>query len=384
MSLYSRLRVAHVGTYNRDSADGTEKTVAGLVGWLPAHGVDVEVWQPVRGLAHVRERQVDGVRIWDLPAHVPPGNFVRPLPAETTFFVRSRQQHVDLVHFHSGFVPEHVAIARHVGVPYVIAPNGGYSPANLRGRDWWFKQGWLRLRETTFVRRAALVHAVSEGEQDALHAQFRGVRSALVPNALDLTQVPLTVVGAQAPLPWLLFLGRLAVEQKGLDVLVQGYRQFLDTTGDTSTRLVFVGPDYRGGKASLEHLVVALELNERVEFRPPVFGQDKWALLKSVHALVHPSRWDGLPFTVLEALAASRPVLVAPGTNVADLVEAYSAGVVVRADPTDVARGLGVLTGMSEEQRAAMGRGGRQMVEDHFAWPEAARRMAEAYRAIAA
>jgi glycosyltransferase involved in cell wall biosynthesis len=372
-----------VGTYNTDSADGTEKTVAGLVTWLPRCGVDVEVWQPVRGASTIREHATDdGVRIWDVPTYASPTNFARGVPPETVNFVRERQTRIDVVHLHSGFVPEHVAIAGQVRLPYVVAPNGIYNAANLRGRNWWFKQGWLRLRERAYVRRAALLHAVSEGERDELRGQFPGVPLTLVHNAFDVPSMPALRPAVSDGTRQLLFLGRLAVEQKGLDLLLRGYRAFLDRTSDTLTRVLLVGPDYRGGLMELHKLVRQLRLEDRVELRAPVFGPAKWALLAGAFAVVHPSRWDGLPFTLLEAMAASRPLLVTPATNVGELVERYAAGVVVQADPNDVARGLCSLSRLSETQQLEMGRAGQRLVNEHFTWPEAARRMAEAYHAL--
>ncbi|HEY3062699.1 MAG TPA: glycosyltransferase family 4 protein [Chloroflexota bacterium] len=376
------LRVAHVGTYHRDSADGTEKTVAGLVSWLPAHSVDVEVWQPRRGATEVAERDVDGVRIFELPAYEGTRGFWRGVPDETQRFVAARRRHVDCVHFHSGLVPEHVAIADQVHGPYAIAPNGAYSRANLSGRNWWFKQGWLRVRERAYIDRAALLHAVSEPEAVELHDQFPRLSVSLIHNALDVPSVPSVAPLDTGGSRWLVFLGRLAVEQKGLDVLLSGYAAFLASTGDVTTRLLLVGPDYRGGQAELERLRRALGIEDRVEFRAPLFGTDKWSMLASAFALVHPSRWDGLPFTVLEAMAARRPLLVAPGTNLGPQLEAYGAGVVVEPTTDGVARGLRRLVGMSEGQLTEMGDSGRRLVEERFTWPQAARQMADAYRAL--
>jgi glycosyltransferase involved in cell wall biosynthesis len=379
----SALRVAHVGTYSKDSADGTEKTVAGLVTWLPRCGVEVEVWQPVRGAERVREHATDdGARIWDVPAYLAPTNFARGVPPATVEFVLERQTQVDVVHLHSGFVPEHVAIAEHVRRPYVVAPNGIYNAANLRGRNWWFKQAWLRWRERPYVRRAALIHAVSEGERDELRSQFPGVPLTLVHNAFDVPSMPTLTPADSDGTRQLLFLGRLAVEQKGLDLLLRGYRVFLDRTADSLTRVALVGPDYRGGLAELYKLVRQLRLEDRVELQAPVYGAAKWALLAGAFAVVHTSRWDGLPFTLLEAMAASRPLLVTPATNVGELVTSYAAGVVVQADPLDVARGLAILSGLSAGQHSTMGRAGQRLVAERFTWPEAARRMADAYRAL--
>jgi glycosyltransferase involved in cell wall biosynthesis len=60
-----------------------------------------------------------------------------------------------------------------------------------------------------------------------------------------------------------------------------------------------------------------------------VFGREKEALLDSAFVFVHTSRWEGMPFAVIEALATGCPVLVTPATNLGDYVEGFGAGVVV-------------------------------------------------------
>src|SRR5207244_2183189 len=113
---------------------------------------------------------------------------------------------------------------------------------------------------------------------------FPDVPVALVPNALDLQALSTLNVpaeGAAAGSKDLLFLGRLAVEHKGLDLLLRAYRLFLNRSGDTESRLLMVGPDHRGGRGALQGLVRQLGLEQRVALREPVFGQDKWRLLAS-------------------------------------------------------------------------------------------------------
>ena len=377
------MRVAHIGNFNLDSADGTEKTIAGLATWLPSHGVDVEVWQLSHAVSHVSSRAVDGVQVWDIPAYARPLNFARGLTPAARAFVLDRQRDVSYVHFHSGFVPEMPPIADLLQVPYVMTPNGMYSAANVRGRDGRFKRAWLRWREAPRVRSAALLHAVSDGEADTLKSTFPDVPCALIPNALDVQALPVTLSYGSTPRqPRLLYLGRLAVEQKGLDLLLRAYAMFLARSGDTRTRLQLVGPDYRDGRARLRALALQLGLQERVEFADPVFGPAKWRLLSEAHAFVHPSRWDGLPFSVLEAMAAARPVLVTPGTNLFDVVRSYRAGIGADGSVDAIADGIERLVTLDEAAWIEMGAAARKLVEAHFTWPEAAARMADAYRQI--
>jgi glycosyltransferase involved in cell wall biosynthesis len=377
------VRVAHIGNFNVDSADGTEKTIAGLATWLPSYGVDVEVWQLSNAVSRVCHRSVDGVQVWDVPAYTRPLNFARGLTSAARGFVLERQREVSHVHFHSGFVPEVPPITDLLEVPYVMTPNGMYSAANVRGRDGRFKRAWLRWREAPRVRGAALLHAVSDGEAHILQSAFPEVPCVLIPNALDLQALPVAASDSGAPgQPRLLYLGRLAVEQKGLDLLLRAYALFLARSGDTRTRLQLVGPDYRDGLARLRALALQLGLDERVEFADPVFGTAKWRLLSEAHAFVHPSRWDGLPFSVLEAMAAARPVLVTPGTNLFDVVRSYGAGIGADGSVDAIADGLERLVALDEAAWNEMGDAARNLVEARFTWPEAAARMADAYRRI--
>jgi hypothetical protein len=116
------VRVAHIGNFNPDSADGTEKTIAGFAMSLPLLGVQVEVWQLARGASHVSSRSVGGVEVWDLPAYTPPFSFARGLTPAARAFVLEREPSLSHVHLHSGFVPEVPALTRLLRVPYVITP----------------------------------------------------------------------------------------------------------------------------------------------------------------------------------------------------------------------------------------------------------------------
>ena len=377
----SSIRVAHVGNYNPDSADGTKKTIAGFVEWLPRYGVNVEVWQPDPHALTVRERERDGVRIFDLPAYRWPSNFLLGLARQTRAFVLERQRAVNLVHFHSAFIPENSAIASLTNLPYIVTPNGGYSRAILQGRNRWFKTLWMRFREQPHVRRAAILHAVSVREGEELSRLFPALTVIVIHNGIDPS---LLTDGVQRQGDGrskdVLYLGRLAIRQKGLDLLLRGYARFLGRTGDCDTSLLLAGPDYRGDRAKLERIAASLDISSRVTFLGPVYGADKWARLRDAHFFVHPSRYDGLPFSVLEALAASRPVLVTPGSNLGEVVQEYGAGVVVDGNESDIADGIRALANASAEQHEVMARRAKQLIVDQFTWPEATRRLSDAYR----
>ena len=135
------LRVAHVGGYASETADGVQKTILGLLGHLPQHGIEVELWSCSPQFGEPRLSRVDGLPLLELPSRSRPASLLAPLPKKTREAIRDRARRVHLVHFHSVFQPENVWIARLLDAPYFITPHGGYGPKVLREGT-----GWRRLR----------------------------------------------------------------------------------------------------------------------------------------------------------------------------------------------------------------------------------------------
>jgi glycosyltransferase involved in cell wall biosynthesis len=89
------------------------------------------------------------------------------------------------------------------------------------------------------------------------------------------------------------------------------------------------------------------------------------ALLEASDVVVAPSLAEGHPFSVLEAMAAERPVV---GTRVGGIPEALGngqAGVVVAPDPSELARGV-IEVLQSPSRARTLGVAGRRRVDRHF------------------
>lgn len=372
------MRIAVVGRLDEgDSADGVATALTNLVQALSerAH-IDLEVWQPSE-VSEVTERSVGGIPVFDIPS-LGSSSILRGLPRATEHWLQQRRDRVDLLHLHSVFIPDHVWIARRARKPYVITPHGGYLPDVRSGNHRVVKSLWMRSYEGRFVDGAAGLHAVSQNEGVEL-ARFRPHATIdVIPNGVE--------AGADLGHPgsaWdsspkrFLYLGRLAVVHKGIDLLIRGFAQLVDAGVDA--RLVIAGPDFRGGRAVLEQLIAANSIASHVEFMGPVYGEAKARLLAGSVALVSPSRWDGMPLNVLEALAAGCPPIITPHTNLGDEVRAASAGLVVDADPSSIAEGLHQLLALSAEDYELMRKRGLELVRQHFTWSSAAGHLEDVY-----
>jgi glycosyltransferase involved in cell wall biosynthesis len=384
------IRVAHVAQLDEDAVSGrgrtvsgVDRTVSGLLTHLGAYGVESEFWNLSRASVSVSETTLGSVRNVSLPAYERSRSALFGPPGATRRFMDERRTKIDLLHLHSVFIPDNVWVAKRTGLPYVITPHGGYSPEVLRGRNRFLKIAWTWMHERSYVQGASLVHAVSPRELEQLRAMFKVDTLMFAPNAIELPTETVTAQQRMSLSPKRVsFLGRLAVDHKGLDVLLEGFARYVKSSGDADSELIIAGPDFRSGRAKLVALAASLLPDGCVRFPGPMFGEDKDSLLRSTRVFVHASRWEGMPYAVLEALATGCPVLLTPATNLGDLVEDYGAGVVSQGTAAGIHEGLARILDAPLDRYQAMSLAALRLASERFTWPKVAEQIAAAYRAI--
>jgi len=128
--------------------------------------------------------------------------------------------------------------------------------------------------------------------------------------------------------PVLLALGRLA-SVKGIDVLLEALERL--KCQDVRPHLLVVGDGPR--RSSLEALADDLGLQTRVRFLG--WKADIREVLGAADLLVLPSRNEGYPHAVIEAMAAGIPVIASAVGEVPELVEDGATGFLVPPDDPD-------------------------------------------------
>ncbi|HEY5107884.1 MAG TPA: glycosyltransferase [Caulobacteraceae bacterium] len=146
------------------------------------------------------------------------------------------------------------------------------------------------------------------------HEMARGLQSALgldpgrmrvIHNPIDLAEVRRLAaepLPQAPPRPFIVTAGRLE-HQKGHDLLLKA---FAASEAARDLDLVILG---RGSlEASLKRQAAHLGIADRVRF--PGFAANPWAWFSKARLFVLPSRWEGFPSVVAEALASGAPALV--------------------------------------------------------------------------
>ena len=155
-------------------------------------------------------------------------------------------------------------------------------------------------------------------------------------------------------------LARLVDAMKGQSVLLRAVPDLLKAYPDTMVLIAGDGND----RELLEELRDDLNLGAAVRFVGQV--DDVRSLLAATDVLCHPSLHDGLPNSIIEAMAMSLPVVASRLSGIPEVVEHGVTGMLVRAndvaDLTDALRRV-----LDDEQgRAAMGARGRAALQPRF------------------
>lgn len=124
--------------------------------------------------------------------------------------------------------------------------------------------------------------------------------------------------------------------------------------------------------------VERLGLMETVEIRRPT--PEVAAVITRADVLVLPSRYEGFPNVVLEAMASRTLVVAAPVGEVGALIEPGKTGMLFRpGDPADLARVLAHAHALPLGERRAIGEAARRRVEAEFRIEQVAARHVELY-----
>ena len=151
--------------------------------------------------------------------------------------------------------------------------------------------------------------------------------------------------------------GRL-VGQKGIDDLVTAFARVPEKVGGSAVKLLIVGDG--PAREELERLSASLGIRERVTFLG--HREDIPDLLRIMDIVVFPSRFEGLPIALLEAMAMEKPI-VAVDLPVFHSILEDKGGLTVKRSEIDA----GILRILENPELAKkMGSQAHRIVKDYY------------------
>jgi glycosyltransferase involved in cell wall biosynthesis len=205
------------------------------------------------------------------------------------------------------------ALAGMVGVPRIV------TTLQTRNIDYTFLQRWL-VRKTMHWADAVVISSIQLHDFGIREEGARPDGIHIIPHAVRVEdyespchQKSLRMEFGLPPDGWLLgSVGRLT-HQKGFDVLLHALSVI---SRDDFNLLIFgVGEE----ESRLRALATKLGLEARVRFAG--YRRDVPRLIGALDLYLQPSRFEGMPLALLEAMAAARPVIASSVDGNRDLIE---------------------------------------------------------------
>lgn len=209
-----------------------------------------------------------------------------------------------------------------------------------------------------FYQGAARVIALGEGWRELLvtRAGARPEDTVVISNGVP------EIVPAKPERHTIVFMGEVT-RRKGADVLLEAAREALPALPGWTLQLV--GPTPEDDIAD-EARQLSDVLQGQLELVGPKYGDEKTPYMAAAEIFTLPSRNEGLPMAMLEAMSAADAVVVTPVGAIDEVIADGENGRLVPAGDAGPLRDALVQLARDDEERHRLAKAGRKTWEDQF------------------
>ncbi|MFN0275032.1 MAG: glycosyltransferase family 4 protein [Chitinophagales bacterium] len=318
------MRIIHciLGKANPERMNGVNRVVNELATKQQQANKNVEVWGISKNIEHNYPERTFSTRLYKEAVL----QFIVPRKLKKDILQLDASE--TIFHLHGGFIPLYPALVRTLrkkSIRYIITPHGAYNKLALN-KNPFIKKIYTQLFEKTILRHAHYIHCLGKSETDIIKTFIAPEKIKVIPygfeqpvnSDLETHQKNKSLVFG--------YCGRIDIHTKGLDLLMQGFANFL-TQSKADAYLNIIG----GGTElpRLTALASALGVADKVIFSGAKYGKEKFTLLQEMDVFFHPSRNEGLPTAVLEASMLGIPCVLSEETNMGEYIRKSGCGIML-------------------------------------------------------
>lgn len=286
----------------------------------------------------------------------------------------------DIVVFHEVYHVEFAKIANELHkdrIPYVIIPHGCLVRSAQR------KKWWKKILANTFIFHRYIYHSLALqclSNNELINTRFNipkfiGTNGVVIPSVskMSFNKEKLRIV----------YIGRLEIIPKGLDMLLQAIKQVRDGSDclNQIDRIDIYGPDIKGRFSQVESLIKQNGLAGIVTINYQVQGKIKQNCLMDSDIFIQTSRHEGMPMGILEAMSYGLPCIITEGTSLGAITKEYNAGWVADNSVDSIANTfvMAINERDSLERKSSQA---RKLITENFSWEVIAKTTIDKYATL--
>lgn len=259
-------------------------------------------------------------------------------------------------------------------IPYVIIPRGELTK-QAQERKTIKKKIANILFCRRYARMAAAIQYLTEQEYEDSGNKWND-KYIVIPNGISLPENVKTEFcqdGIKC-----VSIGRIEPFQKGLDLLIDACSKIKEELITARCTITICGPDKEGKLKELKGRVYNEGLDSIIEFKDGVYGHDKEELLLASDVFIIPSRFEGHPMALIEALSYGLPCIATTGSNMRKEIEEFDAGWTADCSKESLANAfLAMLSGFDENKAA-----NARKLSEVYNWNKLARKSQKIYKGL--
>jgi glycosyltransferase involved in cell wall biosynthesis len=367
---------------------GVANAVRGLATAQAQLGCEVAIAAIVPATPPLYEKmETDGVTIiqWEPAWHIGREHFV--LHGISRKAVQSfRRWKPDIVHVHGEYNPSNLWARYIFKASILLSPHGAFHPEVFAKGQKVAKQFYWQIAKHLLYSRVKGIHALSPMETEHIAKLLPASYVYCVsqgPNLKSLNHIARqTSKGNDEPIK-LLFVGRLDVKTKGLDILVEALAVAIKELTHRNVSLMLVGPDWRGGRSWLQRRAEKLDIAHHVSFTGSMASRETRELLHGADIYIQLSRHEGFPLSVAEALLANKPAILSNAIGTVSYTEISRLPHVTVVPPYVAHAAAAIVNTIANVNRLKEHAVTAQReVQEFFSWERAAREHINVYKGL--
>lgn len=291
------------------------------------------------------------------------------LPALPVALFKYKKKY-DIIHAHSHLFlsTNYCALIRKLGSSPLVVTNHGIRSQSVPE---WINNIYMPTAGRLTFRSADKVLCYTKEEKSLLEKMgVKGENIAVIHNGINADLfVP---SNEDIDKKYVLWIGRF-VPGKGVEYLVDAFAQVKKVRPDLKLVMIGNGPL----RSQIEYKIRSLGVNDSVSIRNNVINNELPKIYRKAQVFVLPSIEEGLPRTILEAMACRVPIVCTRLPQLVDIVKDAGILVPVRDSEALAEAILRVIT--NGELSDKLGISGRNIVTSNYSWQSTVKKTLEIY-----